>query len=408
MVYNKNEFKLEKVEFCYYLTVEVFFEAQTSRSIYYIPRTRKSGAIAPLLHPPILTGGNIMKSFFKLLFALTLTTAFLFTGCNINTTDVSSDISSNISDPIPEISPEDLELAEKAASFLGAIHNVEVWNNADEIGVHMFYLWYIDYIASTTTYEERLERYKHENYELGWSYPQDEFEEVMQKYFDVSIEHLRSDEWCYHKEDGVYNLDYIGGANLRYKVKLAEELPTIDGDIMYIPMELSFDGDFRDTVYRTLVIQKTEDGYKYLESRFTVEKVDFSEFSMLVPKDMRVDNNEIGYYDAYYNKSMALIKLLEIYPTNAFEDVLLQTEKEYKESEFFARESEYSDDRISWKEYTVKIPLPEESGLDLTETFSYYFVNYKDMIIKFETRPLVYGSYNDYRNEIENILKTIE
>ena len=348
-----------------------------------------------------------MKNLLKTLLALTLATAFLLTGCN--TTDVSSDISSNIGEPIPEISPEDLALAEKAAVDFGILHNVETWDNAEEdISAYMYVRWYLEYINSITTYEERQERYIHENYETGWVYPQEELEAYVQKYFDVSIEHLRSDEWCYHKEDGVYNLEYIGGAGLRYKVKLAEELPTIDGDIMYIPMELSFNGDFADTQYRTLVIQKNEDGFKYLESRFTVEEVDFSEFSMLVPKDMKVDNNAVYHYDVYYNNTIMLIKILGVYPSNNLGDMLLQVEKEYKESEFFVGESEYSDDKITWKEYTLKIPLPEESGLDMTETYSYYFVNYKDKVIKFETRPLIYGSGGSYREEIENILKTID
>ena len=307
----------------------------------------------------------------------------------------------------PKISPEDLALAEKAASFLGAIHNAGVWDSADEIGVHRFYLWYIDYIASVTTYEERLERYKHENYEIGWSYPQEEFEAFMQKYFDVSIEHLRSDEWCYHAKDGVYNLDYIGAPNLRYTARLAQELPTIDGDIMYIPMEMYFDGDFRSAEYRTLVIQKTQGGFKYLKSVFTTEKVDFLEYSMLVPKDMRVDNNTVYFYDVDYNKNIELVKLIETYPATERDSVFADAEKEYKESEYFISESEYSDDRLSWMEYTLKIPLPEESGLDMTETYSYYFVNYKDKVIKFETRPLIYGMGGSHREEIEDILKTI-
>lgn len=164
----------------------------------------------------------------------------------------------------PEISPEDLALAEKAAVDFGVLHNVDEWDNAEEdIPVHMYVYWYLHYINSTTTYEERVERYKHENYEWGWAYPQEEFETYVQKYFDVSTEYLRSGD-CYYAEDGIYNLDYIGGANLGYKVRLSETKPTLDGDIMYIPMELSFNGDFRDTAYRTLVIQKTEDGYKYL------------------------------------------------------------------------------------------------------------------------------------------------
>ena len=198
----------------------------------------------------------------KKLLAILLVALIIFTGCD--TTDVSSEISSEMDEPILEISPEDLVLAEKAAVDFGILHNVETWDNAEEIPPHMFVRWYLDYVNTITTYEERSERYTHENYDSGWVYPQEELEAYVQKYFDVSIEHLRSDEYSYHVEDGVYNLEYIGGASLRYEVKLAEEPITIDGDIMYIPMELSFTGEAHD-VSRTLVIRKTEEGFKYLK-----------------------------------------------------------------------------------------------------------------------------------------------
>ena len=298
-----------------------------------------------------------------------------------------------------EISPEDLALAEKAASFLGAIHNAGVWDSADEIGVHWFYLWYIDYIASVTTYEERLECYNHENYEIGWSYPQEEFEAFMQRYFDVSIEHLRSDEWCYHAEDGIYNLDYLGAPNMRYEVQLAKESLTVDGDKIYIPIELFMDGF---TEHRTLVIQKTEDGFKYLESRFTIEKVDFLGYSMLVPKDMRVWSGTVYYEGA------ELIKRLEVHPEHAFADVLLYVENEYKQSEFFVSESEYSSDDVYWREFTVKTPLSEESGLFETETFSYYVIRIDGRVVLMQTRPVIYGMGGSQRDKIEDILKTIE
>ena len=302
----------------------------------------------------------------------------------------------------PSISAEDLALAEKAALDFGILHNVETWDNAEEdIQAHMFDIWYHYYISNTLTYEERVELYSPKDFEHGWEYPQEELEAYIQKYFNVSTEHLRSNSY-YVAERGTYLIDYIGGVNLSYEVRLSETKPTVDGDIMYIPMELSFLGE-EPVKYRTLVIQKTEDGFKYLESKFTTEKVDFSEFSMFVPKNRSVENNAI-----YKDDTVALIKLLEIYPAAERDSVFANAEKEYKESEFFARETEYSDDRLSWKEYTMKIPLPEESGLSDSETFSYYFINYKDMIIKFETRPLIYGPNGNYRNEIENIFKTIE
>lgn len=342
-----------------------------------------------------------MKTFLKTLLAFILATTFLLTGCE--TPDVSDGVSSDVGEPTPEISPEDLALAEKATVDFGVLHNVEEWDNAEkDIPVYMFVRWYLEYVNSITTYEERLELYRHENYETGWVYPQEELETYVQKYFDVSTEYLRSGD-CYYAEDGIYNLDYIGGANLSYKVRLSETKPTVDGDIMYIPMELSWLGNFDDTTYRTLVIQKTEDGYKYLKSIPTVEKVDFLGYSMLVPKDMKVENSTV-----YYNNVVEFIKMLEVHPINAFEDVLLDADKKYKESEFFVSESEYSADNVYWKEYTVKIPLPEDSGLSETETFSYYVIKIDGRVILMQTRPLIHGAGGSQREKIENILKTIE
>ena len=301
-----------------------------------------------------------------------------------------------------EISPEDLALAEKAAVDFGKLHNVEEWDNAEEdIPVHMFVYWYLEYVNSITTYEERVERYTPTFWKYGWAYPQEEFEAYIQKYFNVSTEYLRSGD-CYYADEGVYLLDQIGGANLGYKVRLSETKPTVDGDIMYIPMELSFNGDFRDTAYRTLVIQKTEDGYKYLECFEYEKKVEFPKFSLYLTSGYGVEGETI-----FYN-SLTSIKFIETYPATERDSVYANAEKEYKESEFFVKESEYSDDRLSWKEYTVQIPLPEESGLDLVDNFSYYFVSYKDMIIKFETRPVIYGMGGSQRDKIEDILKTIE
>lgn len=204
-----------------------------------------------------------MKTFLKTLLAFILATTFLLTGCE--TPDVSDGVSSDVGEPTPEISPEDLALAEKAAVDFGVLHNVEEWDNAEEdIPVHMFVYWYLNYINSVTTYEERVERYTPTFWKYGWAYPEEEFEAYIQKYFDVSTEYLRSGD-CYYADEGVYMLDQIGGANLSYKVRLSETKPTVDGDIMYIPMELSWLGNFDDTTYRTLVIQKTEDGFKFLK-----------------------------------------------------------------------------------------------------------------------------------------------
>ena len=210
----------------------------------------------------------------KKLLAIFLVSLIILAGCG--TTDTvsensierlgdSSTVSSESSDPVGEILSQlslfDIEVAHAAAEGLDVLHNVGIWENPEDIEADMYVIWYHFQLCEDLTQEER-EKYKAE---IGVKYPQEELEAYIQQSFDVSTEHLRTFQ-NYDSENGVYHLDYIGGANLKYTVRLSDEnIPWIEGDLMYIPMELSFNGNFKDTEYRTLVIQRPQYEFKYIK-----------------------------------------------------------------------------------------------------------------------------------------------
>ncbi len=299
----------------------------------------------------------------------------------------------------PSISPEDLALAEKAAVDFGKLHNVGVWDSAEDIPVHMYLAWYRDYINSVTSVEERMERYTLEKYPNGFVYPQEDFEAFVQKCFDVSTEYLRSYDG-YYAEGELYHLEG-GGNNLNYRVRLDEKPLIAEGDIVHINMQLSWSGFFDDTEYRTLIVQKTDDGVKYLRCFAYGGRAIFSGFSLFIPNGYTTENNTI------FRGSVDMIKVIDVYPDSERDEIFANADKEYKESEFFVSQSEYSSSTLSWRYYSMQFPS-EDDAFQIADNISYYFLEYKDMIIKMETRPVIYGLGGSQREKIENILKTIE
>ncbi len=210
-----------------------------------------------------------MKNFLKTLLALTLVSVFLLTGCE--TPDVSRENSVEISSATSSVDVIDNAFLEEMVSQLGVLYNVENWEDADDIPVYMYLAWYRDYVNSVTSVEERMERYTLEKYPTGFAYPQEEFETYVQKYFDVSTKHLRNSD-SYKSDDGVYHIEG-GGSNIKYRTRMADigEIET-EGDYIYIRVELSLMGDFSDTEYRVLKIQKETNGFMYLQCGTATDK----------------------------------------------------------------------------------------------------------------------------------------
>lgn len=161
------------------------------------------------------------------------------------------------------ISPD--EITADTISFLGVLNNI-TWESGNDIDTYMYYAFYRDYINSVTTPEKRVRLYIRPEYENGFSYPEKEFEEYIQKYFDVSTEHLRESD-CYVESKNFYTIQGGGGSNIRYRVRLPEtDAVTIEGDTAFVKAELSLMGDFSDTECRIYTLKKVGDNFKYISS----------------------------------------------------------------------------------------------------------------------------------------------
>ena len=140
--------------------------------------------------------------------------------------------------------------------LFGRLFNCEDWNDAEEIPVSMYYDWYREHINSTTTHEERIERYKLDSdpESLGWAYPAEEFEDYVQQHFTVSTEYLRGNDEIYLTDQEVYWIAG-GGSNISYRTKVeSDEDILADGEFLTIRVACSLIGDFSDTIYKILVI----------------------------------------------------------------------------------------------------------------------------------------------------------
>ncbi len=180
-----------------------------------------------------------MKKFILVLLSVLL--ALSFFSCENDTQPSSSDVGVNI---------KDIEL-------LGVLNNIE-WESADEIGTNMFWWLYNSYVCANTTYEERVEKYT-VNLKDGWFYPAKEMEAYIQKYFDVSVEKMRSDTLVYHEEYNAYNVG--GGNNLTPKITFASSDVTENGDIYTVTAKLDYMAYSEVKVY---TLKKDGDCFKYI------------------------------------------------------------------------------------------------------------------------------------------------
>ena len=134
-------------------------------------------------------------------------------------------------------SSKDISLifADIKASYIplyGIMINCGAWNDAQEIPVYMYYAWYREYINSITEKDERIEKYSYDGIP-GWSYPKDEFESFVGKYFNVDAKYLQSGD-IYNEELQIYSCEG-GRAMADYTMELqSPEDITLDNDLTYV------------------------------------------------------------------------------------------------------------------------------------------------------------------------------
>jgi hypothetical protein len=135
----------------------------------------------------------------------------------------------------------------------------QTWSNGDEIGVHRYYAYYLNYINSIMSPEERNEKYPN-------GFPEEEFEAFIKSRFDVSTEHLHSDENTYHPETKTYYIQ-LEAPNLFGRVEFSDSDVSKDGEIFvvrakYFQYTTSTTYEIRE--YR---LKKDGDHFRYLSCK---------------------------------------------------------------------------------------------------------------------------------------------
>ena len=169
----------------------------------------------------------------KRILIIFITAAMLLAGCNGNAAESSGASQEPLSN-IPEESespaqepaePEDAPFAEDEAFYRkvllnyggemvnGVFHTAIVglyfhddWENAEDMPAGSFYTWRLCRMWNEDLPdEEKAEKYASPlGPDNGWFFSQEEYEALVREYFDVSIEHLRSDQKIYDAENKGY------------------------------------------------------------------------------------------------------------------------------------------------------------------------------------------------------------
>ena len=156
------------------------------------------------------------------------------------------------------------ELNEEYLPLYGILINEGEWSSAEEIGVEMFYAWYTDYTAEAMQYEDRKARYSKD--EPGWHYPAAEFEEFVQRYFDVPTEALRASD-VYVKDEGCYTVP-AGGWRKDWSFSAASpDDISISGSTATVKLTCVSSLDFKDVHYRYLTLNIAANPHKFTGCR---------------------------------------------------------------------------------------------------------------------------------------------
>ena len=88
---------------------------------------------------------------------------------------------------------------------LGFLLNSPDWKTVMEISPTNYVMWYAMFVRNQHTSDDMyMSKYLVDNKD-GLFFPSDEFESGVTKYFDISIEHLRSDPVIYHEVEQLYS-----------------------------------------------------------------------------------------------------------------------------------------------------------------------------------------------------------
>lgn len=185
------------------------------------------------------------------------------------------------------------------------------WIDPYELTSSDYYIWYMTMMwKEDTTIEERQEKYKSplgEN--SGWFFPQDLFEPLVLKYFDVSVDHLRSDPNVYSEEYKGYSIG--GGGGIGESPPIILEKVESDGNQRKLYVRLDYES--QDVQNSILTVRLDEDGNYKFESYKNFVAISIVNVSKSIEAfDMKENDTAYGWtlkevkpyrnpYDAAFN-----------------------------------------------------------------------------------------------------------
>lgn len=118
------------------------------------------------------------------------------------------------------------------SSAIAGLYFASDWQSPQELSTGSYFTWYLTMVwKENLSFEELQEKYKSPfGPDTGWFFPQELFEPLVQQYFDVSTEYLRSDANIYDAEHQGYYIGTGGGIG---------EIPAI------VLQDIESDGDLR-------------------------------------------------------------------------------------------------------------------------------------------------------------------
>lgn len=139
-----------------------------------------------------------------------------------------------------------------ASLYLG-----EEWDDAEKLSPSSFYIWRLGMMWNEDIpQEEKAEKYASPlGEDTGWFFPQTDFEPLVQQYFGVTKEHLRSQKDIYSGEhEGYY---HGGGFGIGESPLVVLGEVEVEGSIRRLHIQLKYEGQSEP---RTLTIRVDEDG----------------------------------------------------------------------------------------------------------------------------------------------------
>jgi len=147
----------------------------------------------------------------------------------------------------------------------------EDWEKAEDLLAGSFYTWRLCHMWNEDLPdEEKAEKYASPlGPDSGWFFSQEEYEALVQEYFDVSVEYLRSDQKFYDAENKGYYFDGSMGIGERPAIELKEV--EAEGDLRRLHIALRYEFGEEQKV---LTIRIGSGGaYKFESYRSVLEEI---------------------------------------------------------------------------------------------------------------------------------------